>query len=58
MAALITLLISLLGYGTPSDYDGYTEEQLNQEIAEAQETETEDGGGWEEWNEPGYTPEP
>lgn len=58
MAALIALLISLLGYGTPSDYDGYTEEQLNAEIAEAEAANAQDGGGWDEWNTPGYTTEP
>ena len=63
MTSLITILIALLGYGSPSDYEGYTEEQLNVEIAEAeaaQETTTtdNDGGGWDTWDEAGYIPEP
>ncbi|MEQ8624015.1 MAG: hypothetical protein RJQ00_04145 [Vicingaceae bacterium] len=45
MTTLITLLISLLGYGTPADYADYTEDQLNTEIAEAQ-----DGGIAGEWD--------
>lgn len=45
MTALITILISLLGYGSPSDYQGYTEDQLQQEIAIAEEQANLDGGG-------------
>jgi len=63
MTSLITILIALLGYGSPSDYEDYTEEQLSVEIAEAeaaQETTNtnDDGGGWDTWDEAGYTPEP
>lgn len=63
MTSLITILIALLGYGSPSDYEGYTEEQLNVEIAEAEAAQTEsnsdnDGGGWDDWDEPGYDYEP
>lgn len=59
MLSLITILISLVGYGTPTDYTGYTEAQLNQEIAEAQaaQSTTEDGteqtdGGGGDWDQP------
>lgn len=55
MLTLITLLISLLGYGTPSDYNGYTEAQLNQEIAEAeaaQSTDSTDDGSGSDWDSP------
>lgn len=63
MTSLITILIALLGYGSPSDYEGYTEEQLQTEIAEAEAadtstTTTDDGGGWDTWDEASYDPEP
>ncbi|MEQ8908570.1 MAG: hypothetical protein RIC95_05230 [Vicingaceae bacterium] len=61
MTSLITLLISLLGYGSPADYTDYTEDQLNTEIAAAQadqDDNTDDGGGWGDWDQPGVTPEP
>lgn len=63
MTNLITILIALLGYGSPSDYEGYTEDQLNAEIAEAEAAQTttttdDDGGGWDDWDEPGYEYEP
>lgn len=45
MTALITILISLLGYGTPSDYEGYTESQLQHEITLAEQTTTNVDGG-------------
>jgi hypothetical protein len=45
MTALITILISLLGYGSPSDYQNYSEDQLKQEIATAEATSSVDGGG-------------
>ena len=32
MTALITILISLLGYGTPADYANHSEAQLQNEI--------------------------
>lgn len=51
MTTLITLLISLLGYGSPADYADYTEDQLNIEITEAQEaTQTPDGGNTGQWD--------
>lgn len=52
MTSLITLLISLLGYGSPADYTDYTEAQLQDQIEMAQEqnaTLNEDGG-WETWD--------
>ncbi len=59
MTSLITILISLLGYGTPSDYEHYTEEQLHIEIAEAEAEQTNpDGGGWDDWDDPSVNPEP
>jgi hypothetical protein len=65
MTSLITLLISLLGYGTPADYSDYSEDQLNEEIAMAQEEQdpadsesTDDGGGWEDWENPDVAMEP
>jgi hypothetical protein len=32
MTALITILISLLGYGTPAEFENLTEEQVKTEI--------------------------
>lgn len=63
MTSLIAILIALLGYGSPSDYEGYTEEQLEAEIAEAEAAQTEsnsddDGGGWDQWDDPSVAPEP
>ena len=53
MTTLITLLISLLGYGTPADYADYSEDQLNTEIIEAQEvSENSDGGVADNWDDP------
>jgi hypothetical protein len=50
MTALITLLISLLGYGTPADYEGYNEAELQQEITIAeQETNLDGGAGDLDW---------
>lgn len=46
MTTLITLLISLLGYGSPSDFSNMSEEELNHEIEMLQES---DGGGTSEW---------
>ena len=37
MITLITLLISLLGYGTPADFQNLTEVELNHEIEMVQE---------------------
>lgn len=45
MTALITILISLLGYGTPSDYSNYTEDQLQNEITLAEQSALEADGG-------------
>lgn len=42
MTYLITLLISLLGYGTPSDFEHLNEAQLQEGIAL-----TESGGQWD-----------
>ena len=52
MTALITILISLLGYGSPSDFDGYTQDQLEKEISIAQSTSNVDGGAgsFDDWN--------
>ena len=46
MTSLITILISLLGYGTPSDFQDYTEIQLQNQIELAQEQD----GIFEEWD--------
>lgn len=46
MTSLITILISLLGYGSPSDYEHYTEAELQTEIAYAQEVD----GGFGDWD--------
>jgi len=46
MITLITLLISLLGYGSPADYSNMSEAELNHQIELAQEN---DGGGTSEW---------
>lgn len=56
MTSLITILIALLGYGTPSDYEGYTEDQLQQEITIAEEeanAESGDDGVGSDWDQPG-----
>ncbi len=47
MTSLITLLISLLGYGTPADFENYTEAELNEQIELAQE---DDGGILDDWD--------
>lgn len=57
MTSLITLLISLLGYGTPADFDNMSENELNQAIAEAQQQE-EDGGTWGDWDDASVSEEP
>tara|TARA_B100000508_G_scaffold140457_1_gene141550 strand:+ start:2516 stop:2695 length:180 start_codon:yes stop_codon:yes gene_type:complete len=57
MTSLITLLISLLGYGTPADFDNMSENELNQAIAEAQQQE-EDGGVWGDWDDASVSEEP
>ena len=57
MTSLITLLISLLGYGTPADFDSMTENELNQAIEEAQQ-QAADGGTWGDWDDPSVSEEP
>ena len=47
MAVLITLLISLLGYGIPEDYHNHTEAELKYEINLAQEAQSD--GGFNDW---------
>lgn len=47
MTTLIAILISLLGYGTPADFESYTEEQLEGEIQNL-----EDGGTFGDWDVP------
>jgi len=59
MTTLITLLISLLGYGSPADYTDYTEAQLITEIETVQNNQNtsapeDDGGGWDIWDEAGH----
>ena len=54
MTALITILISLLGYGTPSDYANYTEDQLQTEITLAQQ---EADGGAGTFDDAGWYPD-
>ena len=44
MTALITILISLLGYGSPSDFEGYSEADLQKEISITQTSTDYDGG--------------
>ena len=57
METLIAILISLLGYGEPADFEGYTEDQLITEIEEAEATQstTDDGGTFGDWDVPGAT---
>lgn len=52
MTSLITLLISLLGYGTPADFDHMTENELNVAIQEAEAQQNTDGGTWGDWDDP------
>ncbi len=54
MAHLITLLISLLGYGSPADFSDYSEAQLQNEISIQQTqqsneyaSEDDNGGDWD-----------
>lgn len=47
MTSLITILISLLGYGTPADYTNYSEAELETQIEVAQEKE----GIFDEWDQ-------
>ena len=52
MTSLITLLISLLGYGTPADFSNMTEVQLENEIVLAQEAQASDeDGGFGDWDD-------
>ena len=50
MITLITLLISLLGYGTPADFQNLTEDQLFEQV-EMANTE-QDGGIGDPWEHP------
>ena len=51
MIALITTLISLLGYGTPADFGHYTEPQLVEHIEYVENSSTDqDGGGTGGWD--------
>ncbi len=55
MTSLITLLISLLGYGTPADFEHYTEAELNEQIEivqndQAEGTQDDDGGILDDWD--------
>lgn len=52
MTALITILISLLGYGSPSDFETYTQAELENEISIATSTTSADGGAgsFDDWN--------
>lgn len=54
MTTLITLLISILGYGTPADFSHMSEAELNNEIEmnSAQSAES-DGGLGNTWEDPG-----
>ena len=47
MTTLITILISILGYGSPADYSDYTETQLQNEIEATQSrSDSGIGAGW------------
>ncbi len=51
MITLITLLISLLGYGSPADFQNFSETELNNQIEMAQGNL--DGGHGNPWEDPG-----
>lgn len=54
MTTLITILISLLGYGTPSDFDHLTEDELTTQIENAENLQDDDDGGvFGDWDSPG-----
>ena len=54
MTTLITLLISLLGYGTPADFSTLTDAELQTQIEMAQAD-----GGLNDWESSGvYAPNP
>jgi hypothetical protein len=58
MTALITILISLLGYGSPEDFSHMSESELNTEIATL-EASQDDGGTNNDWEQGvDSTPEP
>lgn len=59
MTSLITILIALLGYGTPSDFSHMSEDELNYEIAQAEaaQTDSETGGGGI-WDSPSHSDDP
>lgn len=52
MITLITLLISILGYGSPADFSHLNEAELNDKIEMAQSD-----GGTQGWDFPGVTSE-
>ena len=47
MIHLITILISLLGYGAPDDFSNMTEAELQTEINTIQADEDGRGGDWD-----------
>ncbi len=47
MLHLITILISLLGYGSPEDFDHMSEEQIQTEINTLQADQDGRGGDWD-----------
>ena len=49
MIQLITVLISLLGYGQPEDYANWTEDQLVTEIQMVEAQQEADGGVVQDW---------
>lgn len=59
MITLITLLISLLGYGSPADFENMSEAELNHEIEMLQDNNSNqnDGGVGGQWEVP-YAPAP
>lgn len=52
MATLIALLISLLGYGTPAEFEQYTEAELEAGIEYLQDNAQADGGNGIGWDTP------
>ena len=50
MINLITILISLLGYGEPQDYANYTEAQVSNEIILVSNQMEADGGLGHDWD--------
>jgi hypothetical protein len=52
MITLITLLISLLGYGTAADFENLTEEQFLEKVEMANTQQ--DGGIGDPWEHPDF----